>query len=1129
MKLPAFVQTVLVSAMIVLADGLAPVSAQDQDAPDRVILSLTVGKDIRFTTLTGEEGLPSANVFGIAQDSRGFLWFATGDGLSRYDGNAFRTFRFERGNPNSLSGNTVHAIERARGDVLWLATTSGGLDRFDPVTETFTRYRHEPENTNSLSVSGIRQHCLVEDRTGGLWIGTMDGGLNRLDPTTGTFTHYRHDPQDANSLSSDQIAYLYQDSGGMMWIGTADAGLNRLDPASGQVTRYLPNPADPHALPDPLVQGIYEDRAGTLWVATRERFGVLDRQSGRFTQYHIAPSHPDSPALNAIVQFHEDAAGTLWLGARGAGIFKFDRLRRQVVHYRNVRTDPHSLRNNFTGSLHEDPSGTLWVGTLGGGANMFSTRPPKFAHYKHDPDNPNSVADNFIFSIFEDHAGIVWIGTSRTLNRWDRESDTWRFYRNDPADPASITTGSVTATQEDPDGTLWFGTFRGGLNRFDPKTGDFKAYRFDANDPRSLSDDIVRSLHRDSNGNLWVGCWYNGLSRFDRRTETFERYPHDPGNPNSLSGGSVTDIYEDRAKTLWVATEGGGLNRFDPATGEFARFKNDPQDLTSLANDDVRVLCEDRAGQFWVGTAGGLCLFDRASGTCPVVFTKADGLPNDTIAGILEDESGNLWISTNDGLSRFDPRTGIFRNFDTSDGLQDKEFHVFTAFYKSPRTGEMYFGGVNGFNVFDPSRVVNDPFEPPVAFTDFRLFGKSVPVGSDSVLRKTIDHTDRLTLPHDQNSLSFEFAALSYVAPAKNQYRYRLEGFDPGWRTVGSKERLAVYTGLHPGHYVFRVQGSNEDGVWSEAGASIAIAIIPPWWQTWWFRFAAAGMLAAVAWSAYGWRIRSIHTRNVRLEREVATRTAELRHSQAALVNTVDDLNRKSAALETANKELEAFSYSVSHDLRAPLRSIDGFSQILLEDCADKLGGEGQEYLQTIRAAVRRMGALIDDMLRLARISRSEMRMMPVDLSVIATEISHALQQEEPQRAVEFSIQPGCVVTGDASLLRIALDNLLSNAWKYTSKQPNARIEFGVSATAAGDTFFVRDNGCGFDMKYVHRLFRVFQRLHTDQEYAGSGIGLASVQRVIQRHGGRVWIEGELGVGATLYFTLPNADAVVCA
>ncbi|MGE0308818.1 MAG: two-component regulator propeller domain-containing protein, partial [Acidimicrobiia bacterium] len=1131
------VGAVAVFALSLLGSGWGP--ARAQGTPDEIVLQVVAGTDISFTSLTADEGLSSANVYDITQDEDGFMWFATADGLNRFDGYSFRVFRFDRDDPNSLNSNVVHAIERGRGNILWLGTSSGGVDRFDPTTEAFTHYRHDPKDPTSLSGNGICGLGIIEDADGMLWIATIEDGLNRLDPTTGTFTHYRHDPQDDNSLSSDELRGIYQDSDGFIWVGTMNAGLNRLDPDTGEVVRYLPDPDDPYALPNPKVDGLYEDSSGTFWVGTQEGFASLDRQTGRFTRYLVAPDQPDTANLNAIVSFHEDASGRLWLRSGGAGLLHFDRDQQRIVQYQRDPADPRSVTNNFVHGFWEEPSGTIWMGTLGGGVNVFSTRQPKFAHYKHEPGNPNSVADNFILSIYEDQSGIVWIGNDRTLNRWDRRSGTWQTFRNDPDDPTSISEGSVTAVEEDPDGTLWFGTFLGGLNRFDPESGTFTAYRFDPDDPDSLSDDIVRALRRDADGNLWVGGWSRGLNRLDRDTETFERYSHDPDDPASLSSDSITDIYQDRSGTLWVATEGGGLNRYDSATETFTRIQNDPEDLSSLPDNAVRVLYEDEADQFWVGTVGGLCALDRDDNSCTTVYTEEEGLANSTIEGILEDDQGTLWISTNDGLSRFDPRARTFRNYDVLDGLQSNEFTVFTAFHESPRTGEMYFGGINGFNVVDPSRVEDDPFVPPVVLTDFRLFGESVPLGAESVLHEAIHATTDLTLSSDQNSISIEFAALSYVAPAKNRYRYMLEGFDDDWRTVDSDERLAVYTNLDAGDYVFRVQGTNEDGVWNDMGVSLPITITPPWWATWWFRVIAGLAAIGVVAGVYRYRVRSLRRRTEDLEREVIERTHELRIAKEKA--------------EAANQTKSAFLTTMSHELRTPLNAILGYADIFQR----RVGHTGPlaDGLNVIQRSGEHLLTLINDVLDLAKVEAGKMELepSPVHLRTFLHEITAISRARADAKGLTLSCEAISplpdAVHADERRLRQVLLNLLGNAVKFTERgavalriaareQPSDPEAAAPAPTTYCLRFEVEDTGAGVAADELERIFLPFEQVHgLAQQAEGTGLGLAISRQIVELMGGELHVESPVaapsvgespgGPGSIFWFevTLPLAES----
>ena len=270
---------------------------------------------------------------------------------------------------------------------------------------------------------------------------------------------------------------------------------------------------------------------------------------------------------------------------------------------------------------------------------------------------------------------------------------------------------------------------------------------------------------------------------------------------------------------------------------------------------------------------------------------------------------------------------------------------------------------------------------------------------------------------------------------------------------------------------------------------------------------------------------------NAELEKTVEMRTRELRDTQTALLNLVDDLNESSRrreeanrSLEEVNKEMAAFSYSVSHDLRAPLRSIEGFGRALEEDYADKLDSDGKDFLKRIRRATETMGRLIDDMLSLSRVTRTELNFRDINLSRIAQSIVDGFSELNPSRNVDSSIQKDVTGCADEHLMNIALTNLLDNAWKFTAKMPSASITFGSEVRDGKKVIFVRDNGAGFDPQYAVKLFSPFQRLHKTEDYPGTGVGLATVQRIIHRHGGRIWAEGEVGSGATFYFTLGRDD-----
>jgi signal transduction histidine kinase len=565
----------------------------------------------------------------------------------------------------------------------------------------------------------------------------------------------------------------------------------------------------------------------------------------------------------------------------------------------------------------------------------------------------------------------------------------------------------------------------------------------------------------DSQGVLWIGT-FGGLNSLDLRTGVFARYQHDRDNPETISHNNITSLYLDSAGDLWVGTLAGGLNRFVSETETFTSY------------------------------------FEIAQQIGDAVLGITEGGSHSPDAELV------LWLSTYQGLVKFSPEQGVLRVYDAADGLQGNTFNP-SSLYRS-KGGDLMFGGSNGFNIFSPDDLTSNLVVPPIVITAFNLNLEPVEIGEDSVLRQSITDLDTLKLSYNNRVISFEFSALSYTAPEKNEYRYRLENFEEDWLTVSSDRRFVSYTNLDPGEYIFRVIGSNSDGVWNEEGVSLRIVIVPPWWETWWFTTMV--ILAVVGGILFSirYRIRSLENQRNLLEKLVDERTLEIHES-----------NQKLGVL---NQELEAFAYSVSHDLRAPLRALNGYNTILLEDHAANLDEEGREFIGRSLNAVDRMNMMIDAVLELSRMTRHDLEKLPLNLSAMAREHANELIEMDPERRVVWKIEPNIQIVGDRRVVMVVLENLIGNAWKFTRVRPEAVIEVGELDDNGRRVYFVRDNGIGFDASRTEEVFTLFQRTHSSEEYEGYGVGLAIVRRAVLKHGGKIWVESEIDKGTTFYFTL---------
>lgn len=832
-----------------------------------VLVAPARGDPFELERLSLEQGLSQSILEGIVQDRLGFLWFATEDGLNRYDGYRFQVLRHDPDDPDSLSYNDLKCVYEDREGILWIGTFGAGLNRYDPRTGHVTRYRNDPADSSSLANDIVR--ALVEDRSGALWVGTQGGGLDRLDRASGRFEHFRADPADPRALADGDVRVLYEDRAGTLWVGTAGGGLHRRDGTSDAFVRLPLDPDDPAALPHPWVQALLEDRAGRFWVGSLGGgLARLDRATGRVTRYPADPGRADALPSDRVMALAEDHEGRLWVATDGGGLARFDPATERFVTLRHDPADPRSLPTDRIFSLHEDRSRVLWIGTYGGSLVKLDLGRKKFRTVRHDPRDPHSLGHDIVWSLATDPAGDLWVGTdSGGLDRFDRRTGHARHYRHDPADPGSLAHDTVRYVYLDRRGDLWVATHGGGLDRYDPSTDRFRHHRHDPAEPDSIAHDELRTVYEDRRGNLWVGTYGGGLDLLDRATGRFRHHRNDPDEPTSLPNDFVRGVLEDSAGELWVATQGGGLARFDRDRGTFAALRARADDPTTLGSDFVFAIHEARDGALWVGTyGGGIARLDRATGRFRR-YTTDDGLPSDSVYGILEDDLGRLWMSTNRGLCRFDPTTGKIHTFRQSDGLQSDEFNG-GAFFQSS-SGEMFFGGIHGFDAFFPREIelARDP--PPVAITDLELFNRSILPGERIdgrvVLAQPVEYTRSIELAYRQDVVTFEFAALHFAAPARNRYRYRLEGFADDWIEARADRRSATFTRLAPGDYLFHVQAANPDGAWNLEGARLAIRVLPPFWATGWFRalaFASLAGLVALAWVR--------HSRGIRLRTELA-------------------------------------------------------------------------------------------------------------------------------------------------------------------------------------------------------------------------------------------------------------------
>jgi len=814
--------------------------------------------EIRFERVTVDDGGEPDVIKCILQDRDGFLWLGTPSGLLKYDGYSFKAYTNNPQSPTSISGNSVNSIYEDREGNLWIGTEKG-LNKFNRETGNFSRYLID------IDVSPIH-----EDKDGVLWVGTYGDGLIKMTAAAPPVSYKNNGAvADPTGLSHNNVRAIYEDENGALWIGTYGGGLNRFDKKKEQFVHFTHVPRDPNSISDDHVITIYGDKSGALWIGTDGGLNKLDpgKPGGSFTHYKYESNNPHSLSHDRVYAIFKDSSGALWIGTRGGGLNRLEN--GTFYRYQHIRNNPYSLSGDMVNAIYEDKSGVLWIGTLGDGLNKYNRRTSIFKHYYSHPGTPGTLKHDVILSLYEDRTGAVWVGTfGEGLAKFDRQKETFTHYKYQCPGNDGFKCNIILSINEDSRGTLWVGTDGGGLGQFDRKKERFSYSRHNENNPHSLSNDTVLAIYEDISGVLWIGT-EKGLNRFDPRNRGFTHYFCTPNDKTTLSSDYIMTLLEEpgeKDSPLWVGVYNGGLNKFDRAKGIFTCYKHDANTPGSLSNDNVRCIFRNSTGTLWIGTDNGLNKFNRETEQFEY-YKEKDGLAGDTVYGILEDRPGLLWISTDKGLSRFDPVTKKSKNYDAGDGAQHNKFN--NGAYMKSRTGEMFFGGINGFNAFNPAKLTDNLTIPPIVITGCQVFNESAlkSPGPWVLSKKIFNAGDEIVLNYRDNFISIEFSALDFTVPGKNRYNYKLEGVDPDWISVDAGKRRASYMNLAAGSYIFKVRGSNNDGAWNLGGTTLKIIVLPPYWQTWWFR----GMLIVVGclpvFAGYLWRTRWLRRKLAEQER----------------------------------------------------------------------------------------------------------------------------------------------------------------------------------------------------------------------------------------------------------------------
>ena len=1063
-----------------------------------------------FEKIGTEKGLSQNQVYFIYQDYKGLLWFTTQDGISMYDGYTFQVFKHEPGNPNSLIDYAANTICESDTGIFWIGT-NGGLDKLNLKTKSFKHFKHDPKNKNSLVNNTIWN--IFKDNSGNLWLCTANG-LSKFKLENEKFINYKHENDDKNSLSHNFVISVIRDNKGNIWVGNR-GGLDFYDQNENKFYRNKIVPENPNDVYSNGVLSLSSDNK-KLYVGTYSGLYSTDLTIKKDVNKEFELVYTNDANRVGISRIIKGSDNTIWFTTTGEGLLHYFPTSGEIFNYKHS-DNPNSISENYLLSVFEDINNVFWIGTDKYGINKHSKKSEQFFSYNLPKTSKTIQEDSRVSATISDKNGNLWIGTGSGLVA--RISSPFKkndsiYFLNDRRDFIETYNNiEITSLLEDSKGKIWITTFGLGVICYDPLSNQIKSLKRIKNDPNSLSNNYTHIVYESKDGIIWIGTGAGGLNKYSPSTETFTVYKNIPSDTNSLSSNQIVTICEDNKGFLWLGTLNEGLNKFNPGSGQAKRYLHNANDLSSISSNRIHSIFFDSKGDLWIGTFGGGLNKWISDNDSFKQITVNDGLPSNTIQKILEDNLGNLWLSTENGISRFNPENMEIKNYDVNDGLQGNSFFR-NAGFLNPTTGEIYFGSTNGLSILNPSNIKLNDRAPQVVLTNFRIFNRNISISTypedDSHLKQNILYAKEIILPYEDNFISFEFAALDFNNPDKNQYEYKMEGFNKDWIYSGN-QRYVTFTNLDAGTYTFRVKGCNSDGVWNEQDASISIIILPPWWKTWW-----AYLLYAAAIGAILLFVRQFEMKRVKLRNEL-----DLKHVEAKKLQEVDKLKSR-------------FFANISHEFRTPLTLVLGLTDKLLKKTADP---DNKKDFGIIRKNAIRLLQLINQLLELSKLEAGN-----VDVQVSKYDINKFLRRilasftsliEQRNLTLTFNDNPIDSLSEqnevflyiDHEKFETIVYNLISNAIKFSPK--GERIEVEVIPHLHNVDISFTNTGIGIPEEKLPYVFNRFYQVDdiSSCDYEGTGIGLALVKELVELHNGEIKVMSIEGKETTFEIRIPVGRA----